>query len=158
MTADENHRTSYNRYTRRGLVVKVGLRAHELVLYYYIQTRNVHLAKYRYKKEHAPPLERSACSPLEGRRHIKRMSGCQIKRTRPLPRRLTHAVAPSPVRWTDASARSRWKRSRSVRVARGLSGPRPPAAPAGPRQTHASHVIACGGGGEVHHPAATPDP
>ena len=78
--------------------------------------------------------------------------------TRPVPRRLTHVVAPSPVRRTDASARSRWKRSRSVRVARGRSGPRPPAAPAGPRQTHSSHAVAGGGGGEVHPPAATPGP
>jgi hypothetical protein len=78
--------------------------------------------------------------------------------TRHVPRRLTQVVAPSPVRRTDASARSRWKRSRSVRVARGRSGPRPPAAPAGPRQTHSSHAVAGGGGGEVHPPAATPGP
>ena len=71
-----------------------------------------------------------------------------------MPRRLTHVVAPSPVRRTDASARSRWKRSRSVRVARGRSGQlaRPPAAPAGPRQTHPSHAVAGGGGGGEVHP------
>ena len=101
--------------------------------------RNALLAKYRYKKECAPPFERSACLPLKGRRHIKRMSGCQIIKTRPVPLRLTHVVAPSPVRRPDASARSRWKRGRSVSIARGRSGPRPPAAPAGPRQTHSSH-------------------
>ena len=77
--------------------------------------------------------------------------------TRHAPRRLTQ-VDPSPVRRTDASARSRWKRGRSVRVARGRSGPRPPAAPAGPRQTHSSHAIAGGGGGEVHPPAASFSP
>ena len=74
-----------------------------------------------------------------------------------VPRRLTQ-VAPSPVRRTNASARVRWKLSCSVRVARGCSGPRPPAAPAGLRQTHSSHAIAGGGGCEVHPPGATPGP
>ena len=50
-----------------------------------------------------------------------------------------------------------WKNYKHVRT-RFCQVGRIPDAPAGPRQTHSSHAIAGGGGGEVHPPAATPGP
>ena len=52
LTADAKHRQSYNRYTRRGLVGKVGVQlARARLMYCSIQTRNALLAEYRYKKD-----------------------------------------------------------------------------------------------------------
>ena len=121
-----------------------------------IQNSQLTSLKRALRRKKAPRFECCCPTPQRSASHKKSRSS-QTMSTLPVPRRLTHVVAPSPVRRTDASARSRWKRGSSVRVARGRSGPRPPAAPAGPRQTHASHAIA-GGGGEVHPPAATPGP
>ena len=122
MIADAKHRQSYNRYTRRGLVDNVGLRAGALVAFYCsIQNSStVTISKDRYRKKDRCYRLNHRSTTVIRRNSGKKKATDNQNNTRHVPRRLTQ-MAPSSVLRTDVSARSQWKRSRSVRVARGRS-------------------------------------
>ena len=156
----KNHRQSYNTHTQHtSLWVKVGLSSENARPFYCsIQTSSTITPQKVVTEERISCIQAFQSLTITRPASGKKEATVNQNNTLHVPRRLTHVV-PSPVRQTDASARSRWQRSSSVHVARGRAGPSLPAAPAGPRQTHSSHAIAGGGGGgEVHPPAATPGP